>query len=84
MRLGLGATNEEGVQGGPGGLEVLGAFGEKRLKHEKTRKTLRSCMARLLCSNIQHFVQEVTSQVSNTPPKGRRIMDPYMIYPFVN
>ena len=34
-------------------------FAEKRLKHEKTRKTLRNCMASLLRSNIQDFVQEV-------------------------
>ena len=46
-----------GGPGVPGGLG--GVWAEKRLKHEKNGKTLRSCMARLLRSNIQDFVQEV-------------------------
>ena len=53
-----------GVWGGPGGSrgsrggpEALG--GKTAKKHEKTRKTLRNCMASLLRSNIQNFVEEV-------------------------
>ena len=50
-----------GVQGVPGVVQggVQRFWAEKRLKHEKTRKTLRNCMASLLRSNIQDFVQEV-------------------------
>ena len=84
-----------GVQAVQAGPEVLGG---KTAKHQKTRKTLRNCMASLLRSNSQDFVQEVpvgqmaqgtpfrclpspqffgvrkgkgevTSQVSNTPPR---------------
>ena len=51
--LGGGPGGSRGSRGGP---EVLGG---KRIKHEKTRKTLRNCMASLLRSNIQDFVQEV-------------------------
>ena len=55
-----GPGGSRGVQGVPGGVqggpEVLG---EKRLKQQKTRKMLRNCMASLLRSNIQDFVQEV-------------------------
>ena len=72
-----------------GSAEVLGR------NTKKPEKTLWNCMASLVRSNIQDFVQEEvpvgqmaqgtpfrclpwerrkkTSQVSNTPPKGRRI-----------
>ena len=61
-----------GVQGGLGGPGCLGGSrgwsrgvqkfwgaSRRRLKHEKIRKTFRSCMARLLSSYIQDFVQQV-------------------------
>ena len=58
------------MQGGPGGPGVSGGgpgvpgifLGGSRFffgKLEKTRKTLWNCMASLLRSNIQDFVQEV-------------------------
>ena len=65
MRGGVqgGSRGSRAVWGGPGvpggsrgGPEL---FGGKRLEHEKTRKTLRNCVASLLRSNIQDFVQEV-------------------------
>ena len=61
-----------GVQGVPGG--VLGGsrgFGRKNVKTRKTRKTLRNCMASLLRSDIQDFVQEVPAgQMARVPPFG--------------
>ena len=48
---GVSGVGFRGFQTGVGG--VLGQ------KHEKTRKTLRNCVASLLRSNIQDFVQEV-------------------------
>ena len=49
-----------GFQGGPRAVQgVQSIRGEKTVKHEKSRKTRRSCVARLLRSSIQDFVQEV-------------------------
>ena len=64
-------------RGGPG---VPGAsrggpqvFPKKTSKNTKTTKTLRSCMARLLRSNIQDFVQEVAQMAQGTPFRSCRI-----------
>ena len=56
-------TRMRGVQGRPGSPGCLGA------KNTKTRKTLRNCMASLLRSNIQDFVQEVpVGQIAQGTP----------------
>ena len=64
-----GVRGSRGVWGGSRGLQGRSGS-EKRLKHEKTRKTLRNCMASLLRSSIQDFVQEVpVGQMAHTPPR---------------
>ena len=59
LQGGLWGVGVQAVQGCLGGSRGLGGVsGGSGQKHEKTRKTLRSCMARLLRSNIQDFMQD--------------------------